>query len=644
MARSLMAAVALSALLLPMVADGAPRLLDPMFADHAVVQRDRSVAVWGEAAPGAGVDVMLGPAHATAKAGVDGLWRATLPALKAGGPYALTAVSGADTLTVQDVMAGDVFLCSGQSNMELPVVASVNGKDAIAQSADDGIRLLTIPQFYSAVPLARLPEPADWKTAGPDSVGDFSAVCFFMAQALRQTHKNVPLGLIDNSWGGSAISAWLNSDSYIASGGDPKTAALVTLFANDPLAANRQWGDVWQTWWQEHEKNPAEAAPWAADFRPDARWKQVPALDHWATWHLSELDNFVGLMWYRTTVTLTPAQAAEGATLLLGPVDDLDQTWINGHPVGTGWGAPLRRYPIAPGMLVAGDNAIVVNDFNAWADGGIYGPADTRAIAFADGSSVPLSGPWLYRTVTEFHDQPPRAPWDAIAGVGTIQNGMVAPLGAYGIKGVAWYQGESDAPLRLGYAPRLQALIGQWRSAFGKHLPVAVIQLPNFGPKTTAPVDSDWASLREAQRRAVADDPDAALVVTIDLGDAGNLHPPNKRPVGARLAAAMDHIAYGNPAPASGPTPIAAKRNGDRILVAFANVDGKLRAGDAAPFELCGDATASCHVVPGRADGVRAVLPADPAATRVRYCWADSPICTIRDATLPATPFELPVQ
>jgi len=639
-----MAAVAFCALV-PAVAQGAPRLLDPMFADHGIVQRDRQIAIWGEAAPGAKVDVALGPDHAVVTAGGDGRWHAELASLKAGGPYTLSAHAGSDGIIVSDMMVGDVFLCSGQSNMEFPVIGSLDGKDAVAHSADNGIRLLTIPQYSSATPLARLPEPAQWKIAGPDSTGRFSAVCFFMAQDLRSRRKDVPIGLINNSWGGAAISASLKPAAYLATGGDQKTASIVTLFGKDSYAANRQWGDIWEGWWKDHEKDPAEATPWAANFKPGPNWKPVPSLDHWATWHIPSLDNFVGLMWYRTTVTLTAEQAAKGATLLMGPVDDLDQTWVNGHPVGTGWGFPQRRYPLAPGMLVAGENVITLNDFNTWADGGVLGPAETRAILFADGSRVPLDGSWLYRQVSEFKDQPPRAPWDAIAGVGTIQNGMVTPIGPYGLKGAAWYQGETDAPTRLAYTPKLRALIAQWRADFGKDLPVLVIQLPNFGPKTTPPVDSEWAGLREAQRRAVAGDPHAALVVTIDLGEPDNLHPRGKRPVGARMARAMDHIAYGAKLSASGPVPVAARRDGKSILVRFAGLDGKLQAkgGDAGPFELCGDRDDSCHAVPGHVVGDRIALPADASATRVRYCWADSPICSIGDNSLPAVPFEMQI-
>ena len=637
-------AVTALGVLLPLAAHAAPRLLDPMFADHAVIQRDRPIIVWGEAAPGAQVDIAFGRAHAKATAGADGAWRATLLSMKAGGPYTLTASAGADKLDAKDMMVGDVFLCSGQSNMEWPVGASVNGKEEVARSADNGIRLLTIPQLYSAVPLKRLPAHAEWKVAGPDSTGDFSAVCFFMAQGIRQARRDVPIGLIDNSWGGSAISAWLKPDPYLAGGGDQKFADMAKLYARDPLAGNRQWGDLWQGWWAAHQRDPTEATPWALTFRPDASWKPVPTMERWNNWQIPALKNFVGLMWYRTTVTLTPQQAAQDANLLLGGVDDLDQTWVNGRLVGTAWNGAERRYPIPAGTLVAGENVVVVNDFNTWGDGGMTGADDSRAILLADGSRIPLSGQWLYRAVTEFGDQPPRAPWDAIAGVGTIQNGMVAPLGAYGVKGAAWYQGESDAPLQLAYEARLRALISQWRADFGKTLPVAIIQLPNFGTTTQPPVHSEWAGLREAQRRAVADDPHAALVVTIDLGDAGNLHPPNKRPVGARLARAMEHIAYGKPRSSSGPAPVVAKREARGIVLTFAGLDGALQPGAAAPVELCGEAEASCRLVAARVEGNQVILPPDPAAKKVRYCWADAPTCTLRDATLPATPFELSIR
>jgi sialate O-acetylesterase len=216
---------------------------------------------------------------------------------------------------------------------------------------------------------------------------------------------------------------------------------------------------------------------------------------------------------------------------------------------------------------------------------------------------------------------------------------MVVPIGAWGVKAAAWYQGESNTGAGKPYERLLRGLIGQWRSRWGASLPVAVVQLPNFGAMPTGPVESGWADVRDSQRRAVQGDPNAALVVTIDLGDPANLHPPAKRPVGDRLARAVEHIAYGASASASGPLPVQARREGGGIVVHFRDVEGKLTG--TGPFELCGDAAGSCRAVQASLGGASATLPADASATRIRYCWGDAPRCDLRDAALAATPFEL---
>ena len=382
------------------------------------------------------------------------------------------------------------------------------------------------------------------------------------------------------------------------------------------------------------------------DFRPGPAWKTVPALTNWESWGVPELARYNGLMWYRTTVRLTEAQAAQAATLALGAIDDLDTTWVNGRVVGytSAPGTP-RRYALAAGILRAGDNAIVVSALDSWANGGMSAAPGSTALELADGTRIALDQNWVYRAVTEFRDQPARAPWDAIAGVSTIDNGMVLPVGDWGVRGVTWYQGESDTGDGRRYEALLRSLIRQWRSRWGADLPVALVQLPNFGAVPSAPVESGWADVRDAQRRAVAGDANAALVVTIDVGDPADLHPPAKRPVGARLARAMEHLAYDAPASPSGPLPAAAQRTAKGIAIRFGDVEGAL-TGVAAPgeFELCGPASGSCPAVPAQVQGRGVLRPADPAATRIRYCWGDAPRCSLRDAALPASPFELEVK
>jgi sialate O-acetylesterase len=234
-----------------------------------------------------------------------------------------------------------------------------------------------------------------------------------------------------------------------------------------------------------------------------------------------------------------------------------------------------------------------------------------------------------------------------VSGLTTIGNAMIAPLGDYAMRGGLWYQGETNAGGPGDYAALLGALMGDWRARFGADLPVLIVQLPNFGAPVTAPTASGWADLREAQRRAVAADAHAGLVVTIDVGENEDLHPPNKRAVGVRLARAARHVVYGEAITPSGPEVVRARRDGERVVVTFGEIDGALVSYSGAPngFELCGETQASCRFVTAAINGSDVVLEGASEATRVRYCWGDGPVCTLYDrAGLPAGPFEIAIQ
>ncbi len=280
----------------------------------------------------------------------------------------------------------------------------------------------------------------------------------------------------------------------------------------------------------------------------------------------------------------------------------------------------------------------------------MYGPPEHMALRCADGSSVALGGQWRYQFVADSVGYPPRSPWESIGGLSSLHNAMIAPLEPYGLRGVLWYQGESNVGNAAQYQQLLTALKDDWRRKFSSALPFLIVELPNFGTPAAAPLASDWASLREAQRRAAADDPLAALAVTIDIGDRKELHPPNKQEVGRRLSRAARHLVYGERISASGPTAAAARREQDRIIVTFANVEETLVAYSAAApigFELCGAAQASCRFVNAKLQPAAVVLDAGDAAaaTRVRFCWGDAPVCNLYDRSgLPAGPFELQIQ
>jgi len=270
------------------------------------------------------------------------------------------------------------------------------------------------------------------------------------------------------------------------------------------------------------------------------------------------------------------------------------------------------------------------------------------ALRFDDGSTVPLGGHWLYQFVSESMGYPPRSPWEPIGGLSSVHNAMVSPLGPYALRGVAWYQGESNAGRAGQYQKLLAGLMSDWRRQFGAELPFLIVELPNYGPAPASPVASDWASLREAQRRAVAGDPHAALVVTIDVGDRQELHPPNKQEVGRRLARAARHLSYGEELSPSGPMPAGARRQKDGVLVSFTDVEGRLvvySAKEPIGFELCGESQASCRFVGAAMQSDRSVLldaAGVEAPTRVRFCWGEGPVCNLYDLSgLPAGPFEV---
>lgn len=630
-----------------MAQDGPP-LLHPLFQDHAVLQREAPLQVWGTAAPGETVTVAMAGATATAEADAAGRWSVRLPARAAGGPYTLEArSSGGRTQSATDVLVGDVFLCSGQSNMELPVSRTLNAPSEIGGSANDRIRMLHVSQATSAAPLDTFPRPVAWERAAPETVPDWSAVCYYFARDL-QRHVDVPVGLINSSWGGSNIRAWMNEAALTRVGGYAAALALLRQYAEDEPAAQQTFGARWEAWWRERTGDAAGAEPWQP--ATGAAWTPAPeGLGNWQTWDAPAMQRFTGMVWFRTTVTLTPEQARQAAVLSLGGIDEVDQTWINGHVVGNtfGWGTE-RTYPIPADLLRAGENVVVVNVLNTWGAGGVVGDPARRALVLADGARVPLEA-WRYQPVPAAVGMPPRAPWESVGGLSTIHNAMVAPLQDYGLKGALWYQGESNTGEAGTYRALLEALMGAWREQFGAALPVLVVQLANYGRPPTAPTESGWAEVREAQRRATQADPHAGLAVAIDLGDVYDIHPANKQEVGRRLARAARHVIYGEAVTPSGPVPARAARQGDTVVVTFDDVDGALVAySHTAPigFELCGPAPGSCRYADARIDGSRVLLPVEAGheVTRVRYCWADSPICTLYDTSgLPAGPFALDV-
>lgn len=638
----------LALLPLPLPLMAATLQFDSPFGEHAVLQRDQPLQVRGQGTPGAQVEVRLGVQQATAKADRDGHWTATLPAQPAGGPFVLAARSGQETIEAPDVLLGDVWLCSGQSNMELQVNRTLDSRSELLNARHDDLRLLTVQQVPSAVPRRTFATAPQWQRADTDSVRDFSAACYYFARELQQT-VHVPMGLINASWGGSRIQAWLSAGVLGKAGLYADEEAVLTRYAKDPVQAAAQWGRIWQAWWHQQPGIDARDAPWDPRLALSGTWAPAPAaLGAWEHWGVPALAAFDGLVWFRTEVELSADQASQARTLAIGSADEIDMTWVNGRAVGSSNGGEPRQYPLPPGTLHAGRNLVTVAVVDTYRDGGLIGPADAQAILLADGSRVPL-GRWQYRAMPSDFASPPRAPWQSATGLSTLYNGMIAPLGDYGLRGALWYQGESNTSEPELYGRLLRLYRQDLRRQFGAALPLLIVQLAGYGAPPTQPVESGWAALRDQQRRVADEDPHSGLAVAVDIGERTDIHPANKQELGRRLARAARHVVYGQALAPSGPVAASAMREAGAVALLFDQVEQGLVAYSATRpigFEVCGATAGSCHYADARIEGARVLLavPAGIDATRVRYCWADSPVCTLYDGNgLPAGPFEIPV-
>jgi sialate O-acetylesterase len=624
-------------------------LLHEMFQDHAVLQRDEPIRVWCDAQPGAEVSISLAGKIAKVRADSEGRWQAQLPALKAGGPYTLSARSGATTQTADDILIGDVWLCSGQSNMELQVKRTLDSRAEIEGANNDRIRMLKVGQKESVAPLTHFAMPVQWEKTTRQTVPEFSAACYYFARELQKT-IDVPMGLINSSWGGARIETWISDGFLRRLGGYDEALDVLAQYATDRAAATASWGEVWARWWRERPGAKPGDEPWRADYVPGNDWRAAPReLGAWETWGVPELTSFNGMLWYRTALKLSAEQAAQDVVLELGTVDEIDMTWVNGRGVGSAYIGEQRVYPLPRGLLKAGENVLVVNALDTYVDGGITGPSSSRLLRFADGSTVPLDGAWQYRIVPASVGSPPLAPWMSASGKTTLNNGMLAPFVGYGLRGALWYQGESNTGDPAAYRELLRTYRDDLRAHFGEDLPLLVVQLANFGMPPTKQGESGWAALREVQRAVAAEDARTGLAVAIDIGDRYDIHPANKQELGRRLARAARKVVFGETIAESGPVVLSAKRRGDAVEVRFGDVSGDLVAyGTDRPigFELCGAEAGSCRYADAEIRGDTVLLRATVVnPKRVRHAWADSPIVTLFDgAGLPAGPFELSIE
>ncbi len=619
-------------------------LLHPLFTDHGVLQRDRPISVWGWTTPGVTVQVTLAGHTAEAVAEADGRWLATLPALAAGGPHELT-LSGPAEVTVRDVLIGEVWLCSGQSNMEQGVGASRDATAEIAAAHHPHLRLCWVQKRIALEPQAL--NPLTWAVCSPETLGrhgswdGFSAVAYYFGRTLQQ-ELGIPVGLIHASWGGTPAQTWVSAAGLIPLkdfAGSLETLAAVV--AHD----EEDYPERLQTWWTKHDVGTAEG--WQRADTDASAWEmmELPGL-----WEERGLPKFDGVVWFQRRVDIPAAFAERELILSLAAIDDRDTTWIDGILVGSSehWNM-RRRYAIPAGVVTAGTRTITVRVLDTGGSGGFHGQVDDMWIGPADDASqhVSLAGAWRYHpTLTDPQAlrSVPRRIGDNPHFPTVLSNGMIEPVVGAALAGAIWYQGESNAGNPSQYRRLLPALIADWRTRFRNDaLHVGVVQLASFMPRVEQPIQDGWSALREAQAMTVAADPHTSLAVAIDIGEADDVHPKNKQDVGRRLALGVLATHYGHDVVGSGPVYHRLTVEDRAIRLHFTHAIRLTTTDDAAPrgFALAGPdgvwhhahATITDETVVVRADAVQ-----EPRA--VRYAWANNPaVNVVNGAGLPMVPF-----
>ncbi|MFZ2654465.1 MAG: sialate O-acetylesterase [Victivallales bacterium] len=643
-----------------------------MFSNNMVLQRGIPVKIWGVAKPGSEVTVKFMTQEKKVKADAKGDWMAILDTMKENATPAILEVSSANgNAKFENVLVGDVWICSGQSNMEFSVGGSNNAQQEIADAKYPEIRLFTVAKKPTGSPIKTL--QGEWKACSPETVGGFSAVGYFFGRDLNKDLK-VPMGLINSSWGGTPAETWTTFKTLES---DPDFSPMVERYkaalSGDAMEKYKKAVAEWEKEKGGRKENDRIKDPgnkgfdqgWAKQDFNDADWKTMKLPGYWETVLNLNID---GAVWFRRDVEIPEKLAGKDLTLSLGSIDDFDVTYFNGVQAGgigedtpNYWSFP-RRYTIPANIVKAGKNCLAVRVFDHYGNGGFGSQAKDMAINLGD-ENLDISGVWKYRieysVVSSIRPAAPMGP-DNPNAPSTLYNGMINPVIPYAIKGAIWYQGCSNVGRAYQYRKLLPAMIGDWRREWaqaepGRDFPFIIVQLANFLAPSAKPEESAWAELREAQTMTAFGFKNCGLALAIDIGDAKDIHPKNKQDVGKRLELAALKAAYGKDVVFSGPTYDSMKIDGDKIVLSFKNIGGGLvlKDGELRQFAIAGEdpsspegsAAASKVFVWAKAkiDGDKVIVSCDEVKkpVAVRYAWANNPEgCNLYNKEgLPAVPF-----
>ncbi|MBL7857418.1 MAG: sialate O-acetylesterase [Cyclobacteriaceae bacterium] len=614
-----------------------------LVGDSMVVQRDTKLKIWGWAQPGEKVKVSFIGKNYTTLTGADGKWNVLLAPIKAGGPYVME-IKASNTIILSDILAGDVWLCAGQSNMVHTLeLHKERYASEIEHAHNPAIRNFTVPTATNLNGRTDDITGGKWLTANPKDVTRFSVVAYFFAKKLYEQYR-VPIGIINASVGGTPIEAWTSEEGLQSF---PQHAITIqknkdTTYVN---VANRAAREANQLRIKKNtdDKGLTEPKVWYDTTYVPKAWRTINIPGYWED---QGIRNFDGVVWYRREIDLPATVAGLSAKVALGRIVDADYMYINGVLIGsTSYQYPQRRYSVPAGLLKAGKNILVVRVINNGGKGGFV--PDKPYYLSAGDNTIDLKGYWQYKVGEVYERSEPGVNGIAAQNQPTaLFNAMIAPVTNYAVKGVVWYQGESNAGRAEEYRQLLPALIADWRKQWQQsNLPFLYAQLPNFMDVNYSPEESGWATVRDAQLRTLRV-PNTGMAVTIDLGEWNDIHPGNKKPVGERLALAAQKVAYGDiHVVSSGPLYKSHKVVGNKIVISFSDAGSGLLAIDGEELHHFAIAGVDKKFVWANAllDNGTVVVWSDKILEPhyVRYAWADNPqgANLYNREGLPASPF-----
>ncbi len=623
-----------------------------MFTDNMVLQQEIQNPIWGKASSNSSIKVKpsWGNKEYTTTADKDGNWKTEIETPKAGGPYEIKII-GKETVTLKNVMIGEVWICSGQSNMEMPLAGwgKINNYEKeISQANWPNIRLLQVEHNTSNKPLDEIIVSAGgWQECSPSTIPGFSATAYFFGRNLYE-NMNIPIGLIHTSWGGTPAESWVSDGTLNHM---PEYVEKIKAFQQLPndkeelRLFNQKIDEEWNAKIFAADFGMENNKPVASELSyDDTKWQKmsIPGL-----WEKSVLPEFDGIVWFRKTIDIPKEWLGGDLKLSLGAIDDNDITWFNGVELGKTEGASVaRNYTIPKHLVKKGKAVITVRVTDTGGDGGFHGDAANVYLSSvkSNSSKKDISGDWKYKVAVDLKKTgyKPNVNPDSPHNPTTLYNAMIAPIVPYGIKGAIWYQGESNADRAYQYRTLFPLMISDWRLQWGYEFPFYFVQLANFMGKNNEPVESAWAELREAQLQTLNLE-NTGMAVIIDIGDELDIHPKNKQDVGIRLALEARKKTYDQNIVSSGPIYKSYQIENEKIRIFFADNDSKLKInGDKLiGFSIAGP-DKKFYWANAIIDGDEIVVssPNVKFPVAVRYAWANNPDFNLyNEEGLPASPF-----